>query len=247
MIALIRNCSHGSEISTYIIYENHQIIKILKVSSTPAGIKNLNNEVEGWKWYEFKRYQNQTPICNVIERRKSYLKIQIEFIRGHKPDYKKGIVKNFEILKKIVDHYQLIWPYSTDDDVPIHGDLSLDNIIHNGDGVHIIDWEHFYSKGGPWGYDIFYLILETLKFGMRGRPLPTPQEIDIINELIDKLLVNYKINKLLMTCPLNFIRNYILSNAFIWGEQLFAFPGKLPVLYFTDSQVSFIDQSIGRI
>ncbi|HEX9972833.1 MAG TPA: hypothetical protein VGD14_12240, partial [bacterium] len=167
---MIRNCSHGSEIATYLVSEGGLSRHIIKVASTPAGIKNLKCEIKGWDWYQKARYQqDRDPVCRIIRDKNDYLKIRIEFIDGIKADYARGLEKNAAIIKKVFEHYCSIFPYYTDRLSPFHGDFSVDNVILNSGGIHIIDWEHFNPNGAPWGFDALYLLFETLYFGMRNR------------------------------------------------------------------------------
>ena len=41
------------------------------------------------------------PVCRIIQKKDRYIKIQTEYITGYKPDYKKGLERNSEILRKI--------------------------------------------------------------------------------------------------------------------------------------------------
>ena len=52
-------------------------------------------------------------------------------------------------------------------------DLSIDNVISNKDGVHIIDWEHFSLEGAPFGFDAYNLLFEQLWFSMKERKRPS--------------------------------------------------------------------------
>lgn len=244
MIELLRNCSHGSEIATYLVYNGTSMEKIIKVATTPAGIRNLEYEYEGWSWYQKIRYsQIRYPMCRIIQRNR-YIKIEIEFILGSKVNYKRGLEKNVEIIKKVIEHYCHIWPYYSNIVSPIHGDLSLDNIICNSKGIHIIDWEHFNLKGAPWGFDAFYLLFETLYFGIRKGRQPSQKELTIIADNISFLNHNNQLPYHLIEHPLKFIKDFITDNSQLWGEQLMAFPQKLPILTFTDGQISLIDNMV---
>ena len=78
MIELLRNCSHGSEIATYLESNSYSGEKIIKVATTPAGIKNLESDLNGWNWYQEVRYPNlDEPLCKVIQNKDSYFKIEI--------------------------------------------------------------------------------------------------------------------------------------------------------------------------
>ncbi len=245
MIELIRNCSHGSEIATYLVIENNSLKYVVKAATTMAGINNLRREIAGWNWYQKVRYpQDKYPICQILRQQDSYLKIRIKFINGVKPNYGMGLEKNAGIIKKIISHYYYAWPYFPSVESPIHGDFSLDNVIYGSDGIHIIDWEHFNLKGAPWGFDSLYLLFETLYFGMKNRKRPFKNEVDIIANSINFLNIDNQLDKRMIQNPLKFVKNFIIKNHKLWGEQLTIFPSKLPICKFTDEQVYLIDEMV---
>lgn len=245
MIELLRNCSHGSEIATYLVSNLYSEEKIIKVATTPTGVKNLESEVNGWNWYQGVRYPcNIAPLCKATQKRGNYFKIEIEFIQGIKADYRKGLVKNSDSVKKAIEHYCHFWPYYPNALSPLHGDLSIDNIIYNSNGVHIIDWEHFSLSAAPWGFDALYLLFETLWFSMRERKLPTEREINIIGCNLKILNIKNRIDPQKIKYPLRFVINFIKNNSKLWGNQLSVFPNKLPIINFTAEQVSKIDDLI---
>jgi len=245
MIELLRNCSHGSEIATYLASNLYSGKKVIKAAITPAGIKNLESEVNGWNWYQRIRYPHIiAPLCKITQNKNSYFKIEIEFIEGIKADYRKGLVRNSNFVQKVIKHYCHRWPYYSNALSPFHGDLSIDNIIYNSTGVHIIDWEHFSLSGAPWGFDALYLLFETLWFGMRKRKLPTKKEINIISYNIKILNVKNKLDTQIMKHPLRFVINFINNNSKLWGKQLSVFQNKLPIINFTTEQISIIDELI---
>jgi hypothetical protein len=245
MIELLRNCPHGSEIATYLETDNLFKKTIIKVTTTPAGISDLAKEVQGWDFYQKVRYPDKSRrICEIVQQREQYLKIRIEFIDGVKANCSTGLEINADLVGKVIEHYCNIWPNSPENDCPLHGDLSLDNIIYNRDGVHIIDWEHFKPNGAPWGYDALYLLYETLFFGMRIRIEPTKKEVSILSQNIRMMNSFNQLDTEIIGQPLHFLKDFINSQRHIWGDQLRKFPDKLPVLKFTESQTSQIDSLV---
>lgn len=242
-IELLRNCAHGSEIATYLAADEFGGKIVIKTSTTPSGIKNLRNEVEGWHWYKTLRYHSNEPICQIEKQRDKYLQIHIKYIDGNKPVYQNGLVRNTDALRSIVEHYCDIWPCSFDSS-PMHGDLSLDNIIINSNGVHIIDWEHFTADTAPWGFDIMYLLFESLYFGMRHRDKPIGKEMQIIREHIKNINEHHQLQSDMLKEPLRFIKEFVLANHHLWGEQLTSFQMKLPIIAFSSDQITMIDEMI---
>lgn len=248
MIELLRNCSHGSEIGSYLLTGNStQSKKIVKVAYTHEGIVNLRHEIEGWSWYQqCCNLQDRPFSCEVLQERDSFLKITIEFIEGEKPNYGIGLLGNAAILVETIKHYCSTWMSNNAMLAPIHGDLSLDNVIRNSEGIHIIDWEHFHLNGGPLGFDAVYLLMESLWFSMRNRKEPSHTELNLICECLSLLKANNKLAADLFGSPLHLIRNFIRTNADLWGTQLRNFPDKFPVLLFSEDQVSQIDRMINK-
>lgn len=244
MIELIRNCSRDSESATYLIAD-HADKKIIKIASTAIGIKSLQRELQGWGWYCALRYpQRKNLFCQIIQKNVSYLKIGIEFIDGVKSDYGRGLIPNVNLLKKVMFHYCDIWPCYSDGCSVLHGDLSLDNIIYNKEGFHIIDWEYFNPNGPLWGFDAVYLLFETLYFGMKGRKQPSLRELDIVVDNITILNSHKQLSIDFIRSPLKTVKDLIVRNYKLWGDYLLTASRKLPVVSFTDSQVFLIDQAI---
>lgn len=244
MMELIRNCSHESLSATYLVTGSAGK-KLIKASDAPLGIISLKRELQGWGWYSRLRYpQRDTPVCSVLQQNAEYLRIEIEFINGKKNDFRKGLIGNAGLLKRVMFHYCDIWPSSVNGYSVLHGDLSVDNIIYNAQGIHIIDWEYFNPEGAPWGFDAAYLLFETLYFGMRRRKYPSQREIDIIADNLNILNSRGQLAPEFMMCPLKTVKSFIASSFKNWGEDLLMAPGKLPVVLFTDEQVSLIDQAV---
>ncbi len=244
MIELIRNCSHDSEIATYLIVDCGSK-QIIKVASSIIGIDGLQRELQGWQWYQKARYPEQKDhICKIIQKNPSYLKIGIKFINGVKADYRTGLILNRNLLRKVMSHYCDIWPYYSNGCSVLHGDLSLDNIICNKEGIHIIDWEYFNPNGALWGFDAVYLLFEVLYFGMKRRKLPSLLEFDIIAENIAILNKQKLLAVDFIRSPLKTVKDFIITNYKCWGDYLLIAPKKLPILSFTDNQIFLIDQAI---
>jgi len=243
MMELLRNCGHGSEIATYLRSDNNRPTVIAKATIDPNGIVNLGNELTGWSWYQARRYPTRRdPICRIEQNNPSYRRITIDYIAGRRPDLLRGIEANADVLMQVVEHYCAVWP--TNDIAPIHGDLCLDNIIINTDGVHIIDWEHFNAGGGPWGFDAIYLLFDTLYFGMLDYRPVRNGEIQLIAEGLRRLNAAKHLRGEFLAQPLAFTRHFVQSNTAYWGAQLDAFKMKLPGISFGDAQIADIDRRV---
>jgi hypothetical protein len=238
-IKLLRNCSHGGEIATYLV-QNEKSKKIMKASTTRNGIMDLRAEVAGWNWYQQIRYPEiKTPICRVVMEKHNYLKIEIDYIEGKQGEHRKGLVYNRDVIKKVVRHYCDVWPVSQNGMAPLHGDFSLENIIFNENGMNIFDWEHFAFDAAPWGFDPIYLLFEALWYSFDGKKRLKKKEILIVSECI-QLLKDQHLSKDIADHPLSFLISFIYDNGHLWRTQV----DKFPVLCFTKEQVCFIDKTI---
>lgn len=240
MLKLIRNCSHKNEIVVF-YFEVNQEKGIIKASSSHAGIEEIKQEVNGWRWYTAKRYPDiKKELCRVIVSKENYIRIIIQYIEGPKGDYLKGIQKNALLINNAIGHYCNIWRGYEGNNPPLHGDLSIDNIITNEDGVHIIDWGHFSLAGAPFGFDAYNLLFEQLWFSMKGRKKPRKEELNILLENIKRLRALSADFFYFYDEPLFSVQKFIRTNFMLWNGQAY----RLPALLFNEEKVRIIDKMI---
>ena len=239
MLKLIENCSHGNEIATF-YFKKDQEKYIIKSSSCPTGIKQIKQEINGWNWYQSKRYpDSKTNICNIIKSNEKYIKIKIQYIEGCKGKYSKGIQKNSVLINNIIKHYCNIWEGHEGDRAPLHGDLSIGNVITNKDGIHIIDWEYFSLDGVPFGFDAYNLLFEQLWFSMKGRKRPKKSELDVLLDNI-RLIRSSNESNFFYDKPLFSVQRFIKKNSIYWKNQIH----RLPVLHFKEEHARVVDKMI---
>lgn len=247
MKELISNFSHGSEISVLRNRDNFtkKIKSIIKIARTKSGMNYINKEKDGWEWYA-NRDSNLKKIILNFENKEdiNYSKIELKYVSGIKADYKKGLRRNKKNLLDIVRYYLKIWDCNTLKTFPIHGDFSLDNIVFSKENIIIVDWEHFTFDNFPWGFDILYLICESLWFNIKANKLPIKSDILFMVILLKLLKKNGCLKKEQIYEPFCWTKNFIINNSQIWGSQFNLFPQKFPVILFTDKQISFIDKQI---
>jgi hypothetical protein len=240
VLKLIRNCSHRNEVATF-YFEKDQEKSILKASSTRLGIEEIKQEIEGWVWYQSKRYPDvNKKICKIVENKENYIRIKIQYIEGCKEDYLKGLQRNSLLVKNVIRHYCDIWREKNRKTFPLHGDLSIDNVISNKDGVHIIDWEHFSPDAAPFGFDAYNLLFEQLWISMKGRKIPSKAELNIVLDNIRIIRSESAESSQFYDQPLACIRRFIKANDKIWRNCM----DRLTVLYFSEERVSIIDEMI---
>lgn len=240
MLKLIGNCSHGNKVAIF-YFEKNQERNIIKASSSQTGIEQIKQEVNGWVWYQSKRYPNfKTNCCTIIKSNETYIKIKIQYIDGCKEQYSKGIQKNALLINNIIKHYCNIWQGYEKNKFPLHGDLSIGNVITNKDGIHIIDWEHFSLDGAPFGFDAYNLLFEQLWFSMKGRKRPKRDELNVLLDNIRLIRSSSPESHFFSDQPLFFVQRFIKTNSRYWKNQI----DRLPVLLFKEEQVKIIDKMI---
>lgn len=240
---LLRNCSHGSKIYTSLVEDSDKKY-YLKSSSCLEGIENLNQEYEGWNWY-FEKANNliENPTEFKTQREK-YVSLRISAFEGEKIKIKCGIKKNYNFFIKIIKHYKEIWKVNKNK-VPMHGDLSLENIIFRNNGVTFIDWEHFSRDCTYWGFDVYYLLYETLWFNWQNIYASRNVEIFYLSKLIK--ILNYNLNfQNKEFFKLSYLINFINNNKELWSNQLLNNLNKLPLLNFEYRDVKYVDNLVSR-
>ena len=126
----------------------------------------------------------------------------------------------------------------------MHGDLSLDNILFFRDEVYFIDWEHFNDKSTYWGFDIYYLLFETLWFCWSKSNKSINKEIYHLSLLIKILIDNDKKTLHNKYYKLETLKVFISKNKNLWSKQLERNPDKLPLMKLSNQDVKYIDDLI---
>lgn len=235
MKALSRNCSHHSSIFVVQDYDE----AIYKSSSLSNGIKNLENEVNGYNWYNGLRLEE----INVSVRLKTdfYMKIRIEHIDAITPNIAVGYLKNTTYIELAIKHYVSIWGQLPGDlhTFPIHGDYSIEgNILFKGSSVFVIDWEHFSKQGGALGFDAMYLLFETLWLdGSNKKSI-----LSHIIRMIKLLKNNNCLDLIFLNNPLAGTILFMQNNQHIWGDQF----QKMPIVQYSKIDVAVIDDQINK-
>ena len=233
MNQVIRNYTHGSEIVLSICEKNGNK-HFRKSSYSNHGIKNLSREYEGYIWYKA-RSSNSF----LIEKRNigdDYLELNIPYFEYDTEARKKLNNRDLNFFYEAINHYRDIWLSSKFESnlYPIHGDFSLDgNILFKQKNVFIIDWEHFHEKTAPLGYDILYMIFESLKIEIKHRN-PSTRLLENAFKLIRYAYNNQCISEHFNGNFLEKFLAYQESIIVIWGEQ----KDKLPTSQFSTVQLN---------
>lgn len=241
MIALLRNCAHGSEVATWVASDERGR-RYVKVALTEEGRAALRSEAAGWRWYDTARRATRTT-CNVVRNDPHVVRIEILEVPGRAARAADGISGNSTLLERTLHHYCATWT-PTAAPVPLHGDLSFDNVIDGPDGPVIIDWEHFQSDAAPWGFDVIYLLCESLYFErLRSGTVPA-EAASLAARQLRVLGERGPVSEEAKTRPMRFVTRWIREHAPRWRIELTRHPMKLPVLSLRDSDLAAVDGAL---
>tara|TARA_B100000401_G_scaffold363233_1_gene261098 strand:+ start:1632 stop:2363 length:732 start_codon:yes stop_codon:yes gene_type:complete len=209
---------------------------IKKSSTLPSSISRLKREVDGAKWYSLAT-NNEYVLSDT--NLPNYYSARFTFFPGKKANYKDGYWSNREIIRRAIIEYCGIWSLLPQKKMVIHGDYSIDNLIFDDENIFIIDWEHFSRAKIPIGFDALNLIFEQIFFE-DPKKRQDYRTIDHIRDLLKTMINSKCLDQIYFAKPLFNIRSVIANNKNIWGEQI----KKLPVMKFSNSEVSYIDELI---
>ena len=233
MYQLLRNHTHGSDILLS-MFDSNELNFIKKSSYTAVGIDDLKRELSGYSWY-FQKLNRSLDI-KVSEINGTYFEIKIPFFDTDEPIKKKLSKQNLSFFLQAIDHYNQIWPFSESQNglVPVHGDYSLDgNILLKQADIVVMDWEHFSLSAAPRGFDVLYLIFESIKICC-GSKLPSSSLLNL-----GKKLISYAsdLGALDMIFEGNTFDVFLSEQSkviSVWGDQ----KDKLPTARFSQIQLS---------
>lgn len=233
---LLRSSSHGNGVA---VIDDVSRGMIVKTARDEAGMRRLNAEREGLDWYagradaQASRYAFFSP---------AYARLDIAKFSGDQPSYKSSFSRNVPALEAAIDHYLEIWPRS--EYGPVHGDLTLDNVILTAGGARFFDWEHFSHTPHLWGFDILYCLLSALLLPVPEGRMPEKADYTRFIDLLFRLL-DAGLSPELAEYPLSRYRRIFTTGA-CWQGIVQASPGKLFPLRYDELHVDIIDDYITR-
>ena len=232
MKQVLRNHTHDSKIILTIC--DCDGVKFAKKSSyTTDGINELKREMSGYSWYL--NQINSTLLVDKFSIGDSFFQIKIPFFETKGSVRKKISSENFRFFTRAIDHYKDVWCQNGSQHAlfNIHGDFSLDgNILFYENSIFVIDWEHFSEKLSPKGFDVLYMIFESIKITC-GAKLP---ELHILN--LGKNLIQYAysanvLDEIYSTDTLEKFLEEQEKIETLWGDQI----GKVPTRQFNSKQL----------
>ena len=242
--AIIRNSSDGSGILVGEDRDGHGHCRsIFKASSLPAGIRKLKTELAGYGWYNQAR--NRKIVVSGTDLG-GYFRLEIERLPGTTPPYLDVFLPNREAISRALAHYCEIWGAQRRTGLlaPVHGDLTLDKIILDGDSVAFIDWEHFRADALPIGFDAAYLLFESLHREVEKHGAPDQESLRLIAGQLARLRRTGCLDPAFQKDPLHFLLDAIQSHRDIWEGTVCELENKLPMLRWSAAEVRRIDAAV---
>jgi hypothetical protein len=163
--------------------------------------KKIFNEFKGYSWY--------LKALNKKNNKKFYIKKKLNSFtltafKGEKFSSYNNMIYKSNLIKKIINHYKLIWPKKNN--VPFHGDLTFENVIFFKKNFLIfIDWEYFREKE-EWGLDLchFLISLIVLPVLSSGKEKINNEELNLFKAYWK--IIFYKKNFNYLKNPISFIK-----------------------------------------
>lgn len=245
MKAIIRNCAHGGTSVFSVVYDaKERPAWIEKSSENKAGVQDLLREYEGLIWYA--NNVSHAPRPELLRPTENYAILRSDYVVGKTGRHKSGLLGNASLISSAIMHYVTVWgSWSKNakdlERAPMHGDLSVDNILMHDNQTVFIDWEHFHVSALPIGFDICYLLLESLWYESRMQHGHISNAaIDFIQRSIRLLRKGGCLSNNLLRTPLRSTLYTLIERKELWGKQIH----KFPVLQSPPDWIEIVDQRI---
>lgn len=233
---IIRIHQHSSEIVlTKCVSSDHTFYQ--KSSYSPEGIREIKNELSGYKWYLERAHPNLSVKLNCDND--GYANITIPNFKALPCDQLTITNRAFKNAVRVINCYKDIWLKNDNKQnvlYPVHGDFSLEgNILFSASDVYIIDWEHFHLNTAPLGFDILFMVFELLKMEFKNA-LPPKKKLSLIKKLI---MYAVSIGVISSSYQDNYFTSFLDMQDdinFIWKNQYH----KLPTTQFTTLQTQVL-------
>jgi len=232
---LIDNNPHDNGVVTY---KNSLSNLIIKSSFLDVGIKRLSKEYAGYKWYLNRANLSATTKLSLSTNMKSsYSRLIVSCFPGVSGHHNLPLHINRDKLLIVIDTYNKIWGEGGAMFSPFHGDLSLGNILFNGNDIVIIDWEHFQINAAPWGFDLVNMLYESTQMSIDNKGYLSTQDIKVFVEVKKNISLLLKARKG-FDCSINSLIAFYNANHLLWDGSV----NKFPVMNIMNVQLERIRQ-----
>lgn len=226
---LISNCPHNNGIYTL---RDDEAGLIIKSSYSPDGMRRLDREYAGYKWYfDLVGLTAHSGLSLTTNAKSSYSRLAVTRFLGKAGNPYRNIDVNHALILKAIELYAGIWPRENGDRSPLHGDFSLGNLIVREGDIVIIDWEHFHRNAAPWGFDLVNMLYESAFFSFESGGLASRHDRRLFTET-RRIISDLLRPKGGFECSLDHLTRFITANVSFWGSLV----NKLPVMKLSSAQ-----------
>jgi hypothetical protein len=229
---LLKIGSHGNSIAVLFLHQ-HQIYR--KFAHSKKAVNALKQECEGIKWYAQQQSLENSKLDRLSLTLNGHM-LDIPELPGKKVSCEASINCTGKFILKAINHYNSVWPKL--DKAPVHGDLTLDNILFYGERVNFFDWEHFNKDGEIWGFDIVYLALSAILLNDLKKTVISFEESFLL--ITWQKLLKIGVNPTFLARPLGTIIDIYKTNR-KWSSIVADSPEKLFPLILSSNQVQNLD------
>lgn len=234
---LIRTSSHGNEVNVA-IYPAQRFAR--KITNTEIGRSYLKTEANGLRWYNSLLLTNEQLVIHDIQSETTnFASLDIYLFDGFSCSYMSSIPKTKDFLERAIIHYTRSWP--NQQLAPIHGDLTLSNIVYTNQLTRFIDWEHFSNEQYDWGFDIVYLVLSSMYLPSPCNYNYTDLECSVFGHLW-AILHQIGVNSILLERPFSYFQT-VAQNRSHFQRILDHSPYKLFPMTATKQYIDFFENS----
>jgi hypothetical protein len=168
--------------------------------------------------------------------------LDIPELSGKKISYEASMKHTNKFVLRAISHYESVWPKQ--DKTPVHGDLTLDNILFEGEQINFFDWEHFTYDGEVWGFDAVYLALSAILLNDLKKNVIDSEENFVIK--IWQKLQTIGVDDRFLSRPLGTITD-IYKSSRNWSNIISKSPRKLFPMLLTNEQKDYFDTYFSEI
>ena len=220
MTELIRQGSHGNQINVVFIPE-YGLLR--KFTNNRESFRYLKSEKNGYLWYAKRaNFLYKYPSLKFYNTY-NYARLDIPLFDGINYSYKQCLRITFPYIDRAFNHYIKVWPRNKIS--PIHGDLTLSNILFSQSNTVFIDWEHFNLNGEFWGFDLAYLLISSLVVLDNNYSIPDNESFRLFT-ILWKKLVSMGLPNSFVHRPIKEFRN-LFQKSSNWKYILLDSPRKL--------------------
>lgn len=198
---------------TFVVYDKNKKI-FRKFSLNENGKMKIENDYEGLKWYCLRNKIKLKKIISNFKVEKNLTYLDTFCIDGKKVKFWHPLSKNYDYIKRSLDHYFKIFSNSKKNQSKVnkfHGDLTLENIIFNKKKIFFIDWEFFNANKKTWGHDAAYLVLSSITAPYLVNNNFSDKDKNLFLKLW-KILIKKSINRKLTQNPFEYFIKSIKSD-----------------------------------